>query len=209
DTIKAQVMVKIDAILKPPTICYDEYNISFVVPRYSPQLMPLDSAEKYDYMVEHALKAKASPAEKLIIEAKIPTKNTGGKDKENIIKIDDSDESDSETEKKKKKKKKQGAGSKVSQILLGNKAMNNQIGLLRARWRCPTDGGKCGSEHCFIQADSTDHFLLGFRELESWAAAILKGPQYATIDMPPNNALFDTLDPRTVAAKSPLLQCRL
>ncbi|KAF8230389.1 hypothetical protein L208DRAFT_1281992, partial [Tricholoma matsutake] len=37
----------------------------------------------------------------------------------------------------------------------------------------------------------------------------LKGPQYATIDMPPNNALFDTLDPCTVAAKSPLLQCRL
>ena len=37
----------------------------------------------------------------------------------------------------------------------------------------------------------------------------LKGPQYATIDTPPNNNLFDTLDPHTVAARSPLLQRRL
>ena len=68
-------MVKINVILKPPAICYDKYNISFVVPHYSPQLMPLDSAEKYDYLVEHALKAKTSPSPKLIIEAKIPVKN--------------------------------------------------------------------------------------------------------------------------------------
>jgi hypothetical protein len=51
--------------------------------------------------------------------------------------------------------------------------MNNQMGLLRERWRCPTLGGKCGSEHCFVQPDSADHFILGFRELESWAAAIV------------------------------------
>ena len=105
--------------------------------------------------------------------------------------------------------------------------MNDQIGLLRERWRCPTPGGKCGTEHCFVQANANDHFPLGFRELESWAAAIvslyslyglrsdilpfwkLKGPQFSTIDTPPNNTLFDALDPRTVAAKSPLLQRRL
>ena len=37
--------------------------------------MLLDSAKKYGYLVEHALKAKASPSAKLIIKAKIPTKN--------------------------------------------------------------------------------------------------------------------------------------
>ena len=61
----------------------------------------------------------------------------------------------------------------AKQILPGNKAMNDQIGLLRERWGCPTPGGKCGSEHCFVQANTNDHFPLGFRELESWAAAIV------------------------------------
>ena len=69
DTVKAQVMVKIDLILKPPTIAYDDYNIMFTIPRYSPHPMPLDSDEKYAYLVEHALKAK-SPSVKIIIEAK-------------------------------------------------------------------------------------------------------------------------------------------
>jgi hypothetical protein len=69
DTVKAQVMAKIDSILKPPTIAYDDYNIMFTVPRYSPHPMPLDSEEKYAYLVEHALKAK-SPSVKIIIEAK-------------------------------------------------------------------------------------------------------------------------------------------
>ncbi|KAF8223476.1 hypothetical protein L208DRAFT_1128111, partial [Tricholoma matsutake] len=97
----------------------------------------------------------------------------------------------------------------AKQILPGNKAINDQMGLLRVRWTCPTPGGKCGSEHCFVQANHDDHFLLRFHELESWAAAILKGPQYAMINTPPNNSIFDTLDPRTMAAKSLLLQCCL
>ncbi|KAF8238637.1 hypothetical protein L208DRAFT_1241522, partial [Tricholoma matsutake] len=97
----------------------------------------------------------------------------------------------------------------AKQILPGNKAMNDQIGLLRERWRCLSPGGKCGSKYCFVQPDSANHFVLGFCELESWVAAILKGPQFATIDMPPNNNLFNALDPWTVAARSPLLQCHL
>lgn len=72
-------------------------------------------------------------------------------------------------------KKKCGKGSKIpnaKQILPGNKVMNDQIGLWREWWRCPTPGGKCGSEHCFVQVNTDDHFLLGFCELESWAAEI-------------------------------------
>lgn len=34
----------------------------------------------------------------------------------------------------------------------------------------------------------------------------LKGPQYATLDKPPNNDKFDALNPRSLAQKSPLLQ---
>ncbi|KAF8234112.1 hypothetical protein L208DRAFT_1263522, partial [Tricholoma matsutake] len=174
DTVKAQVMAKIDSILKPPTIAYNGYNIMFTIPRYSPHPMPLDSEEKFTYLVEHALKAK-SPSVKIIIEAKGSEKKKGpdGKGKENTIEIDESGESDSKTEGKKRKWGKHWKVPNVKQILLGNKAMNDQIGLLRERWRCPSPGGKCSSEYCFIQPDSADHFVLGFCELESWVAAIV------------------------------------
>ncbi|KAF8229951.1 hypothetical protein L208DRAFT_1284141 [Tricholoma matsutake] len=169
DTMKAQVMAKIDSLLKPATISYDDYDITFAIPCYSPQPMVLGTKEKYAYLVEHALKAR-TPSVKIVIEAKVSQmkKKLDGKGKENIIEIHDSEESDSET---KKKQKKQGKHSK--QILPGNKAMNDQIGFLRERWRCPTPSGKCGSEHCFVQLGNVDHFVLSFHELESWAAAIV------------------------------------
>ena len=59
DTMKAQVMARIDMILKPATISYANYSIQFPVPCYSPQLMLLNKSEKYTYMVEYALKAKS------------------------------------------------------------------------------------------------------------------------------------------------------
>jgi hypothetical protein len=132
DTMKAQVMAKIDMILKPATISYDDYDVQFSIPRYSPQLIPLANCEKYTYMVEYALKAKSSPSAKIMIEGKVTEKQkvrmqlplllatridalfqkSGQKGKENIIEISDSEESDSEAEKKKRKKR--GKGSKVS-----------------------------------------------------------------------------------------------
>ena len=36
DTIKAQIMAKINMILKPATISYDNYSIQFAVPHYLP-----------------------------------------------------------------------------------------------------------------------------------------------------------------------------
>ncbi|KAJ7877299.1 hypothetical protein B0H13DRAFT_2347249 [Mycena leptocephala] len=45
--------------------------------------------------------------------------------------------------------------------------------------------------------------------MESWGAAWLKGTQFADLDMPPNNELFDKVAATARAAKSPLLQRRL
>jgi hypothetical protein len=69
--MKAQVMAKIDSLLKPTTISYDDYEISFIISHYLPQPMPLDGNNKYLYMVEHALKAKSGPSAKILIEAKV------------------------------------------------------------------------------------------------------------------------------------------
>jgi hypothetical protein len=131
DTMKAQIMAKIDSILQPVTISYDDYDITFAIPRYSPQPMLLDDNDKYLYMVEHALKAKSGPCVKIVIEARVLEKKVrllwtcdtrddvspllqqklGKGDKENITEFLDSEESDDEGEKRKKKR---GKGSKVS-----------------------------------------------------------------------------------------------
>ena len=79
------------------------------------------------------------------------------------------------------------------------------------RWVCWGQGG-----HALLQVGNGEVWT---RELGSsncvWLFLVidsvpdiskLKGPQYATIDTPPNNAIFDTLDPHTVATKSLILQ---
>ncbi|KAJ7861118.1 hypothetical protein B0H14DRAFT_2576260 [Mycena olivaceomarginata] len=98
-----------------------------------------------------------------------------------------------------------GKGTKVRKerdILLANVALKAKIGALCERWMCPTPNGQCGSEHCFVHPDEADHFALSHAHMESWAAAILKGEQIATINKPPNNALFDRISPQSLAARS-------
>ena len=74
DTMKAQVMAKIDMILKPATISYNDYSIQFSVPHYSPQLMLLDGSEKYTHMIKYALKAKSCLSAQIVIEPKVTEK---------------------------------------------------------------------------------------------------------------------------------------
>ena len=69
--MKAQIMAKINSILKPKTISYDNYNMTFTIPHYSPQPMLLDDNDKYLYMVEHMLKAKSGPCVKIMIEVRV------------------------------------------------------------------------------------------------------------------------------------------
>ncbi|KAJ7878928.1 hypothetical protein B0H13DRAFT_1892379 [Mycena leptocephala] len=108
--------------------------------------------------------------------------------------------------------KKGGKKTKVPNardILPGNVALNDKIAAFRERWKCPTQGRQCGSEHCFVRPDEPEHYPLSHAQGESWGAAMLKGDEFATINKPPNNELFDKLDPRALAARSPLLQRRL
>jgi hypothetical protein len=72
DTMKAQILVKISELLQPKTIDYDDYSVSFSIACHLPQPMPLNSAEKYNYMLERALKNKTDPAVKVIVEGRAP-----------------------------------------------------------------------------------------------------------------------------------------
>lgn len=71
DTLKAQVLVKIADILNPNQLKYDDYNITFTVPRKITNPLPLDSAAKYQHLVTHALQIKTMPSAKIAVEPKL------------------------------------------------------------------------------------------------------------------------------------------
>ncbi|KAJ7760056.1 hypothetical protein DFH07DRAFT_703829, partial [Mycena maculata] len=53
------------------------------------------------------------------------------------------------------------------------------------------------------------HFPLGNTHFEYWGSTMLKGKTYADEDKPPNSGLFDGLNNKSLAARSPILQRRL
>ncbi|KAJ7038457.1 hypothetical protein C8F04DRAFT_1179758 [Mycena alexandri] len=178
DTLKAQIGVRICAALNPAILDFDDYNMTFT----------------------HRSRYQTSATARVIVEPK-PVAN----DKEN----DDAGP----------KAKNAGEKTKVRKerdILPGNVALNEKIGLLRDKWRCPAPGGPCGSEHCFVHPTDPEHFPLAHAHMESWGAAVqfltemcaLKGTQFADLNKPPNNKLFDKINPASLAARSPLLQRR-
>ncbi|KIK72954.1 hypothetical protein PAXRUDRAFT_796695, partial [Paxillus rubicundulus Ve08.2h10] len=58
------------------------------------------------------------------------------------------------------------------------------------RWVCNKKPG-CKSKSCFVNvADGGNHIPLTFPRLDCWAAAMLKGPAFATLEMPPNHQHF-------------------
>ena len=73
DTVKAQLLIKIDGILKPTTIDFDDYTFSFSVPWVHTKPTDLSDEDSYRFMVEHACKGK-DPAVNLTIEPKLHSK---------------------------------------------------------------------------------------------------------------------------------------
>jgi len=73
DTVKAQLLVKIDGILKPTTIDFDDYTFSFSVPRVHMKLTELTDEDSYKFMVKCASQGKDPPMN-LTIEPKPQSK---------------------------------------------------------------------------------------------------------------------------------------
>ncbi|KAJ7769664.1 hypothetical protein DFH07DRAFT_938223 [Mycena maculata] len=201
NTLKAQILVRIASALHPAQEDYNDYNITFTVPRQVTDPVTLDSDETYTHLVGHALKINSTPCAKIVVEAK---EDRAGNKENDAIEIDD--ESGDKTKRKGRPKTRI---PNAQQILPGNIALNEKIGILRARWQCPTPGGPCGSEHCFVQPDMSEHFPLSNAHFESWGSAMLKGKTYADEDKPPNGDLFDGVNDKSLAARSPILQRRL
>lgn len=58
DTVKAQLLVKINSILKLTTIDFDNHMFSFLVPQVHTKPTELTNEDSYKFMVEHASKGK-------------------------------------------------------------------------------------------------------------------------------------------------------
>ncbi|KAJ7699499.1 hypothetical protein B0H16DRAFT_1484141 [Mycena metata] len=70
DTLKAQLGVKIVTALKPAKLDFDDYIISFTVPRQVSEPIGLTDDKKYKHLVDNALKVKVNPNGKIVIEVK-------------------------------------------------------------------------------------------------------------------------------------------
>ena len=68
DTWKAQLMVKIDEKMKPDRIAYEDYEVSFMIPRISPQPLNVVTEDDYNLLCERTQKAKDQQATVLVQE---------------------------------------------------------------------------------------------------------------------------------------------
>ncbi|KAJ7600244.1 hypothetical protein C8J56DRAFT_879968 [Mycena floridula] len=179
---------------------------TMAIPRYSSEPIILDSS-KYSHLVQTALRSKTDVKAKLIVEP-VKTLILNKPDKENTKPASQTDgEVDSDGDGKNMKGKRKSKVPKATAIAPGNKLLNDTIGTLRERWKCPKEGkGRCQSEFCFVPAEGNDHFPLNLARQENWSAAILKGDNYATLDRPPNNSTFDDLHMPTKQGPSILQQ---
>lgn len=71
DTFKAKILSKVDSILKPPSISFDDYIVTFAIPRIHPKVTSLDDEDAYKFMVGRASKSK-DPNAAINVEPIIP-----------------------------------------------------------------------------------------------------------------------------------------
>ncbi|KAJ7024997.1 hypothetical protein C8F04DRAFT_1400862 [Mycena alexandri] len=197
DTLKAQILVRIAAVYAPDKLNFDDYNVSFTVPRLVKDAIGLD-AQSYTHLLKNAQKMD-DPAVKILIDPK-PDRLPTNPDKENEQHI---------SKQGGKAKKASTQVPREDRILPANAALNEKIGILRARWACPNPGGPCGSDFCFVKPDGEGHFPLSHEHFNVWGVSWLKGSNFADENKPPNDKLFDGISTDSLGARSPLLQRRL
>ncbi|KAG6847329.1 hypothetical protein H0H93_008788, partial [Arthromyces matolae] len=201
---RAQLYVQISNALFPDVVAPDfsKLDIKFSIVRHAPLPLPLVSANDYNHLLKMVSKCKTDPSVRIhVIETQPQTLN---KKKDPMAKENRApDRTEQEPPRKKAKTSK---APKESDILPANMALNDRIKRLRDKWECNVSS--CHSEHCFVPAVGP-HVPLSHEMFEKWAAAWLRDESLASIDTPPNIALFDDAAPHALAKKSPILQARV
>ncbi|KAJ2936270.1 hypothetical protein H1R20_g822, partial [Candolleomyces eurysporus] len=203
EDFRAQVKVQVADALFPQCTVVDDgsFTLFFTITRVVKNSHWLHDGNDYVYLLNKVKEAKA-PAGGLRTVQLIVHESINMANKENT-RADEDDHALQEADKRPTKRPKTKA-AELSDQLPGNAALKETVAQLRARWQCSAGG--CSSDHCFVPADGP-HLRLTHEHFKKWAGAILRGPDTATIDHPPNHKLFDAV--RANAPKSALLQARL
>ena len=152
DTFKAQLLVKIDDLLKPSTLSIDDYEILFSIPRVVTKPgYPLASAMDYTILLERSVKSR-------LVQLSISAV------------IDNNKEND-EVDNAEKLKKKKG-GRRDPATLPGNVAKVANIQALQEPWKCAKKTTTCLGTYCFVNNEGV-HLPLSHERLDCWAAAMV------------------------------------
>jgi hypothetical protein len=152
DTLKAQLLVKIDEVFKPTTLSIDDYDILFTIPRIvSKPGYPLASATDYSILLDRSVKSR-------LVQLSVSTA------------IDDGDKENEEMEKAEKAKKKKGRDPAT---LPGNVKKAANIRSIQERWRCAKKTAECQGTYCFVDNEGM-HLPLSHERLDCWAAAMVR-----------------------------------
>ncbi|KAF8968729.1 hypothetical protein BDZ97DRAFT_1755027 [Flammula alnicola] len=194
DTVKAQLLVKIDTALSPRVLAFSDYMVMFYISRVLPKPgMALSTEDNYAALLLRAgnLTSK-TPTINLTIQQKKSEAN-----KENEATPSAAEAKDGG---KAAKKKKEPA------VLPGNVNRALNVQKLQERWKCVVrQPGTCIGAYCYVVPDTGIHLPLNHERLECWSSAMLKNDDSSTVEKPPNHRLFDPETP----SRSPVLQRRL
>jgi hypothetical protein len=152
DTMRAQLLSKIDNALQPRPLDFTLFDISFAIPRIVPKPgMPLETEASYSILLQRVCKIKEPP----IISISICQKRAAGQGQQEDL-----------HDKGKKK-------TRDPTMLSGNVKKNENLKALRERWVCPKKEASCFGMHCFINDEGSAHLPLSHERLDCWAAAMV------------------------------------
>ncbi|OAX40797.1 hypothetical protein K503DRAFT_798526 [Rhizopogon vinicolor AM-OR11-026] len=166
DTMKAQILVKISDALNPRHLSYDDYDVSWFIPRIllKPGLSLL-SQNDFNGLMKRAAN----------LTSKDPTIN--------ITVIQKNEHKENE------------ALKEAAAVLPGNHNKIKNIRNLREHWICKKPDAACASTHCYVDPSTDEHIPLNPERFDCWASAMLKDDGMATLEKPPHHRLFDAQNP--------------
>ena len=177
DTLKAQLLAKIDSALQPCNIILANYQIKYQIPRVlSKPGLDLNCEEDYADLVDHSHNIKSNP----------PTINvniqpiSGGSGRDNVKENEEEDGSG-------KTKKVHVASLPIialtdswyqkvridPEALPGNVAKNKNIQLLQEQWKCKWCQDSCIGVYCYLDPETDAHLPLNHEQLDCWAATMV------------------------------------
>ncbi|KAG0696077.1 hypothetical protein DFH29DRAFT_813490, partial [Suillus ampliporus] len=201
DTLKAQILVKISAVINPRMLCFDNYLLTYHISQVLPKPgLSFSTQADYDGMMKcvNGMAAKAPNVNINIIQQVVDENEKQGEDdpsRKNEQVIDCFGYLFSPTSSPQKES---------AAILPGNERKVRNIQLLRDHWVCKKTDSACPLTHCYLIPGMDEHFPLGHQQFDCWAAAMCKDTSEAMLEKPPNHRLFDA----KATAISPVLQRR-